>query len=355
MLHLQQAELNKLDFNLLTTIKYREYVKTRKAKQRKYSKSVKRTLESILYVESSQNITKEKEKLCGAVFHTLFTEPMWILMDCNKIYESLHFMCEHKIPQPANFSHVYKRETYWCKSKWIYANHSCWSIGEIMNHLVIDEFSLSNLELLSYLTAWSLGHASRHMLIVHSRFQSMKCLTTNAFLHQRLRRWTLRDYCMTASHKYALLARKLITSNQDCNNDMHYTCHDGTCILTTYICDGEFDCPDETDEKNCGLILCSDQKLSSSDYNSNVTSSNVCTCSDMCFQCSNGQCISLQMRCDGFQECYDGTDELFCDLIEIYQQQVKENYHILKYEVKLHHWTNMCTNRTRDRLNLALQ
>ena len=42
----------------------------------------------------------------------------------------------------------------------------------------------------------------------------------------------------------------------------------------------------------------------------NFTHSAACTSSQ--WRCSNGQCISSYQRCDGDQECSDGSDELNC-------------------------------------------
>ncbi|KAH9487496.1 hypothetical protein Btru_074770, partial [Bulinus truncatus] len=68
-----------------------------------------------------------------------------------------------------------------------------------------------------------------------------------------------------------------------------YMCTDGSkCFPDSYVCDGSFDCYDRSDEKNC---VC------------NETSQ---------FKCADGRCINKLWRCDRDNDCGDASDELGC-------------------------------------------
>ncbi|XP_071944831.1 basement membrane-specific heparan sulfate proteoglycan core protein-like [Antedon mediterranea] len=69
------------------------------------------------------------------------------------------------------------------------------------------------------------------------------------------------------------------------------TCNNGQCIQRSFVCDGDTDCADNSDEIGCGG-------------------------GDRCepneFQCNNGFCALKIWRCDGDTDCTDGSDEINC-------------------------------------------
>ncbi|XP_072040765.1 basement membrane-specific heparan sulfate proteoglycan core protein-like [Amphiura filiformis] len=69
------------------------------------------------------------------------------------------------------------------------------------------------------------------------------------------------------------------------------TCRNGECIARDYICDGDYDCADRSDEYNCGTPA---------------------PCEPNEFRCSNGFCAQKIWICDGDDDCGDGSDERDC-------------------------------------------
>ena len=75
--------------------------------------------------------------------------------------------------------------------------------------------------------------------------------------------------------------------NQVCST-YQVSCKSGGCIPKTWVCDGEQDCPDESDEIGCAART---------------------TCAPGGFKCDDGNCIPLNWQCDGQKDCTDGLDE----------------------------------------------
>ncbi|XP_034151976.1 basement membrane-specific heparan sulfate proteoglycan core protein isoform X5 [Esox lucius] len=69
------------------------------------------------------------------------------------------------------------------------------------------------------------------------------------------------------------------------------TCQNGQCVPRDYLCDGERDCSDGSDEIRCGTPS---------------------PCEPNEFKCRNGRCALKLWRCDGDNDCEDNSDETDC-------------------------------------------
>ncbi|XP_071130899.1 very low-density lipoprotein receptor-like [Mytilus edulis] len=79
------------------------------------------------------------------------------------------------------------------------------------------------------------------------------------------------------------------SSVQVCDED-EFQCRRGECIPDVWKCDGEPDCRNGKDEKNCPTERCDEDQ-------------------HFCNDNSHNRCIPIAYRCDNDHDCEDGSDE----------------------------------------------
>ena len=138
------------------------------------------------YLNNISALNHSRDDLCGAVFLSYHTVPIWVAIGCNDSLPHNYFLCEIN----GNSSHhQHELNLMVCPNGYTYVNAYCWLITTIQpsSRGIATDPPISLLA--GFLTSWSLGHASRSAISLYSTKAQLACLSSNDFPNQRLKEW----------------------------------------------------------------------------------------------------------------------------------------------------------------------
>ena len=235
--------------------------------------------------------------VCVVAILTLIAKPIWNNIQCDENLPDNYFLCESNV---LNINPtIYYRDKHQCPKLHTYHGGECWLIQYNTRPLVLSSSTVDS----SYfilLSAWAYGHTIRNRIqITISSAATSYCLLTHGLLNHFRKTWisvpceqndVLTEY-------YTLGQVHPTAYTYTCNEIMHFSCTDDTCVLSSYVCDGFYNCQDKSDELSG---MCANLAIQDDD------------CGDFRFPCGAGRCIHATQHCDNWQDCDDGSDEIYC-------------------------------------------
>ena len=232
---------------------------------------------------------------------TLITKPVWQTIACDQKLPDNYFICETQGRDVQ--ATTYERHKHVCHTLHTYIHEKCyWLQADNDISIAIIYFSSLPNNFLSMFSAWSYGHAKRNRIQMYidkvAKGENMYMMTHGLPQHFG-KTWSVDVINPTVLNAtlHVLGEARPVLYTYICNRNLHFTCKDSTCILLSYVCNGVFDCPDNSDEDDS---MCADLDTQKNG------------CGDLHFHCNSGGCVHVTQHCDDWQHCADGSDELYC-------------------------------------------
>ena len=129
-------------------------------------------------------------------------------------------------------------------------------------------------------------------------------------------------YTKDGSFPFSVMSEDPIILSDLSHDTKLFACGDRTLIYNEFVCDGQVDCADGTDENDCEEPCYRSETwvVESSSNSSNIlldcsTCTRVeCTCSAFYYHCESGGCVPQIALCDTHFDCEDGSDERYCSI-----------------------------------------
>ena len=217
----------------------------------------------------------------------------WVKIDCDHQFQNITIICERQrtvyappsdtLVNPTIYDNIKYIEKHngtlsavdnYCEEGWLYVDYACYRIYP---------------------------------------FDEDQCETLSETLNKHPWKYTTQHFTHAVRNNITnlFLCRSDTTAEPLSTVHRLFQCDDFTYIAEHHACDGEADCADASDEKNCSDVCAFFVPQNNLSCYTACTV-DICICNRLYFQCTKGGCIPLSKFCDGIVDCQDMSDEIFC-------------------------------------------